>query len=207
MSRGCFGVLRGDLPSATRSFRLIPGQEHANDCITASILIDTFYGFRPIHPRGPGDGWPGPLTPLFPAPYGRGKLLNVTFQPYVPGQKDVMTATMLVPVAQRTGAPMLLLNLQPTESMDHASFDTGAWLAYCGACPLPEIANAFRRCGIGFRSVSGYLEDARAWARIESWIKAAGVRAALRHGRHGLMGHLYPGMMDVSTDPTLGTDR
>jgi len=116
-----------------------------------------------------------------------------------------MTATMLVPVAQRTGAPMLLLNLQPTESMDHANFDTGAWLAYCGACPLPEIANAFRRCGIGFRSVSGYLEDARAWARIESWISAAGVRAALRHGRHGLMGHLYPGMMDVSTDPTLVT--
>ena len=114
-----------------------------------------------------------------------------------------MTATMLVPVAQRTGAPMLLLNLQPTEAMDHASFDTGAWLAYCGACPLPEIANAFRRCGISFRSVSGYLEDDRAWTRIESWVKAAGVRAALRHGRHGLMGHLYPGMMDVSTDPTL----
>src|ERR1017187_7461895 len=100
MSRGCFGVLRGDLPSATRSFRLIPGQEHANDCITASILIDTFYGFRPIHPRGPGDGWPGPLTPLFPAPYGRGKLLNVTFQPYVPGQKDVMTESLTAVAAQ-----------------------------------------------------------------------------------------------------------
>ena len=62
-----------------------------------------------------------------------------------------MTASMLVPVAQRSGAPVLLINLQPTEAMDHASFDTGAWLAYCGACPLPEIANAFRRCGIGFR--------------------------------------------------------
>ena len=32
--------------------------------------------------------------------------------------------------------------------MDHATFDTGQWLAYCGACPLPEMANAFRRCGI-----------------------------------------------------------
>jgi L-arabinose isomerase len=53
-----------------------------------------------------------------------------------------MTATMLVPVAQRSGAPVLLLNLQPTESMDHAAFDTGGWLAYCGACPLPEMANA-----------------------------------------------------------------
>jgi L-arabinose isomerase len=29
------------------------------------------------------------------------------------------------------------------------------------------------------------------------------VRAALRNARHGLMGHLYPGMLDVSTDLTL----
>ncbi|SFW83079.1 L-fucose/L-arabinose isomerase family protein [Amycolatopsis australiensis] len=114
-----------------------------------------------------------------------------------------LTSSMLAPVAQRSGAPVLLLNLQPTEAMDHETFDTGAWLAYCGACPLPELANAFRRLGVEFRSVSGYLEDARAWTRIERWIKAAGVRAALRHGRHGLLGHLYPGMMDVSTDPTL----
>jgi len=114
-----------------------------------------------------------------------------------------MTATMLVPVAQRSGAPVLLLNLQPTEAMDHASFDTGAWLAYCGACPLPEMANAFARVGVDFRSVSGYVEEDRAWAKIERWVKAAGVRATLRHGRHGLMGHLYPGMMDVSSDPTL----
>lgn len=114
-----------------------------------------------------------------------------------------MTATMLVPVAQRSGAPVLLINLQPTESMDHERFDTGQWLAYCGACPLPEMANAFLRCGIPFRSVSGYLEDERAWAKIGRWVRAAGVRAALRRGRHGLMGHLYPGMLDVSTDLTL----
>jgi L-arabinose isomerase len=91
-----------------------------------------------------------------------------------------MTATMLVPIAQRSGAPVLLINLQPTESMDHATFDTGQWLAYCGACPLPEMANAFLRCGIPFRSVSGYVEDERAWQRIARWIKAAGVRGALR---------------------------
>jgi L-arabinose isomerase len=114
-----------------------------------------------------------------------------------------LTSNMLAPIAQRSGSPVLLLNLQPTEAMDHATFDTGAWLAYCGACPLPEMANTFRRLGVDFRSVSGYLEDERAWTRIERWIKAAGVRAAFRHGRHGLLGHLYPGMMDVSTDPTL----
>ena len=116
-----------------------------------------------------------------------------------------MTASMLVPIAQRSGAPVLLINLQPTETMDHATFDTGQWLAYCGACPVPEMANAFLRVGVPFRSVSGYLEDERAWAKIRRWIKAAGVRGALRTGRHGLMGHLYPGMLDVSTDLTLVT--
>jgi L-arabinose isomerase len=114
-----------------------------------------------------------------------------------------MTASMLAPVAQRSGAPVLLINLQPSEAMDHATFDTGQWLAYCGACPLPEMANTFLRLGIPFRSVSGYLEDERAWAKIRRWIAAAGVRGALRTGRHGLMGHLYPGMLDVSTDLTL----
>ncbi|MCZ4119761.1 L-fucose/L-arabinose isomerase family protein [Streptomyces sp. H39-S7] len=111
-----------------------------------------------------------------------------------------MTATMLAPVAQRSGAPVLLINLQPTEAMDHATFGTGQWLAYCGACPLPEMANSFERAGVPFRSVSGHLEDERAWARIGRWIRAAGVRSVLRNGRHGLMGHLYPGMYDVSTD-------
>lgn len=118
-----------------------------------------------------------------------------------------MTATMLVPIARRSGAPMLLINLQPTEAMDHASFDTGAWLAYCGACPLPEMANTFERCGIPFRSVSGYVEDERAWERIGRWIRAAGVRSVLKNGRHGLMGHLYPGMYDVSTDLTMVTSH
>ncbi|MFJ9210527.1 arabinose isomerase [Streptomyces sp. NPDC102264] len=118
-----------------------------------------------------------------------------------------MTATMLVPIAQRSGAPVLLINLQPGPAMDHAAFDTGQWLAYCGACPLPEMANAFERVGVPFRSVSGHLEDERAWQRIGRWIRAAGVRSVLRNGRHGLMGHLYPGMYDVSTDLTMVPGR
>ncbi len=114
-----------------------------------------------------------------------------------------MTASMMLPIAQRSHAPVLLIDLQPSESMDHATFDTGQWLAYCGACALPEMANTFRRAGIEFRSVSGYLREERAWAKIERWVRAAGARATLRTGRHGLMGHLYPGMLDVSTDLTL----
>jgi L-arabinose isomerase len=114
-----------------------------------------------------------------------------------------LTASMVLPVAQRAGAPMLILNLQPTASMDHDTFDTGKWLAYCGACPVPEIGNTFLRAGIGFRSVSGHLDDERAWDKVRRWVAAAGVARVLRTGRFGLMGHLYPGMLDVSTDLTL----
>jgi L-arabinose isomerase len=111
-----------------------------------------------------------------------------------------LTSSMVLPVAQRVAAPLLVLNLQPSASMDHDRFGTGDWLAYCGACPLPEIGNTFLRAGISFRSVSGYLEEPRAWAKVREWVAAAGVRGVLRTARFGLMGHLYPGMLDVSTD-------
>lgn len=114
-----------------------------------------------------------------------------------------LTSSMVLPIAQRSGAPVLVIDLQPSEKMDHAAFDTGAWLAYCGQCPVPEIGNVFRRAGIPFRSVSGWLRQESAWRRIERWVTAAHVRAALRHARHGLLGHVYPGMLDVSTDLTL----
>lgn len=114
-----------------------------------------------------------------------------------------LTSSMVLPIAQRSNTPVLVIDLQPTERMDHASFGTGEWLAYCGQCPVPEVGNVFRRAGIPFRSVSGWLRQESAWRRIEQWVTAARVRAALRHARHGLMGHVYPGMLDVSTDLTL----
>ena len=49
-----------------------------------------------------------------------------------------MTSTMVVPIAQRCGAPALLLDLAPTPSMDHPNTDTGRWLAYCGVAPSPR---------------------------------------------------------------------
>ncbi|MFC3300636.1 arabinose isomerase [Arthrobacter agilis] len=113
-----------------------------------------------------------------------------------------LTSSMVLPIAQRSQTPVLVIDLQPTEAMDHANVDTGAWLAYCGQCPVPEVANVFKRAGISFRSVSGHLTQESAWQRIERWVHAAGVRGRLRHARHGLMGHVYPGMLDVSTDLT-----
>jgi L-arabinose isomerase len=118
-----------------------------------------------------------------------------------------LTASMIAPIAQQAGCPVLVINLQPSEAMGHETTDTGAWLAYCGACPVPEIGNVFMRFGVPFRSVSGHLHDDRAWKRIERWVRAASVVTGLRQARHGLMGHLYPGMLDVSTDLTMVTSH
>jgi L-arabinose isomerase len=114
-----------------------------------------------------------------------------------------VTSSLVLPVVKRSGAPAVILNLQPGPAMsadDRA--DTGRWLAWCGACPIPEISNALQRAGLSFRSLSGHLQDESVWQRVGEWIRAAGAARALRRGRFGLMGHLYPGMLDVATDLT-----
>lgn len=113
------------------------------------------------------------------------------------------TSSQVLPALQRAGVPVLVVDLQPSAQMDHPNTDTGKWLAYCGVCSLPEMSAAMTRTGIAFRSVSGHLQDERSWDRVGQWVRAAGVAATLRRGRFGVLGHLYPGMLDISTDLTL----
>jgi L-arabinose isomerase len=81
---------------------------------------------------------------------------------------------------------------------------TAQWLAYCQACPVPEIANVFKRCGIPFFQVTGVLEDdPEVWRDIDEWIAAARVAHIMEHNRLGLMGHYYGGMLDIYSDLTL----
>lgn len=78
---------------------------------------------------------------------------------------------------------------------------TGEWLAYCNACPVPEIANVFRRLDIPFHHVAGVLhDDPPSWAEVEQWLRSAEVVHALSHTRLGLMGHYDSGMLDVATN-------
>jgi L-arabinose isomerase len=121
------------------------------------------------------------------------------------------TSSQVLPVVGRGERPVLVLNLQPTPALDYERTDTGEWLANCCACCVPEIAGAFARCGIPFNLVSGLLRErdgpagAEAWARIRDWIVAAGAVKALRRGRLGILGHTYPGMLDLYSDPTMLT--
>ena len=80
---------------------------------------------------------------------------------------------------------------------------TGEWLAYCQACPVPEIANVFNRCRIPFFQVTGMLEnDPVAWDEIAEWIEAARVAHVMEHNRLGAMGNYYGGMLDIYSDLT-----
>jgi L-arabinose isomerase len=121
-------------------------------------------------------------------------------------------SSTVLPVVRRAKVPVVILNLSPGAAIDYASFDamsdrgkmTGEWLAWCQACPVPEIANVFRRANIPFFQVTGMLEnDPVAWAEIGHWLDAAAVVHTMEHNRLGVMGHYYGGMLDVYSDLTL----
>jgi L-arabinose isomerase len=113
------------------------------------------------------------------------------------------TSSTVLPVAQAARAPVVLLGLQPTASLEYAETDTAEWLANCAACCVPEIAGAFTRAGIPYDTVAGTVDgDERAWGKIGAWVRAAGVARALRRSRIGFLGHVYPGMLDMYTDFT-----
>jgi len=118
-------------------------------------------------------------------------------------------SSTVLPVVLRAKVPILLLNLQPAAAIDYETFNrmenrtamTGEWLAYCSACPTPEIANVLTRLDMPFHQVTGMLQDdPECWQQIEEWLRAAEVVRTLAHSRLGLMGHYYSGMLDIATD-------
>ena len=120
-------------------------------------------------------------------------------------------SSTVLPVVQRAGVPVIILNLSPEASIDYAAFNsmedrtrmTGEWLAYCSACPVPEIANVFKRAGIRFHQVTGMLEgDPVVDSALTEWVEAARVKAMMAYNRMGCMGHYYSGMLDIYTDLT-----
>jgi L-arabinose isomerase len=121
-------------------------------------------------------------------------------------------SSTVLPVVQRAKVPVIILNLSAEATINYEQFNnmndrikmTGEWLSYCSACPVPEIANVFKRAGIEFHQVTGMLRnDEECWSEIGEWIEAAKVLHIMSHNRLGAMGHYYSGMLDIYTDLTL----
>lgn len=121
-------------------------------------------------------------------------------------------SSTVLPVVRRAKVPVILLTLAPGAAIDYGAFNrmgnrqqmTGEWLAWCGSCPAPEIANVFSRCRIPFFQVNGTIvDDEAAWTEINEWVQAAITAHAMEHNRLGLMGHPYGGMLDTYSDLTL----
>jgi L-arabinose isomerase len=120
-------------------------------------------------------------------------------------------SSTVLPVVQRANVPVIILNLSPEAAIDYSSFNamtdrtkmTGEWLAHCSPCPVPEIANVFKRVGIKFHQITGMLhDDPECWKEITEWVEAAKVANIMFYNRLGCMGHYYSGMLDIYTDLT-----
>jgi len=113
------------------------------------------------------------------------------------------TSSQVLPTVQAVGAPVVILNLQPTRTLDYEGMTTGEWLANCSACCVPEIAGALTRARIPYRVVTGTLLDGDpAWDVLREWLDAAYAVHCLRTARIGFLGHTYPGMLDMYSDFT-----
>jgi L-arabinose isomerase len=113
------------------------------------------------------------------------------------------TSSQVLPTVQSVGAPVVILNLQPTRTLDYEGMTTGEWLANCSACCVPEIAGALTRARIPYRVVTGTLLDGDpAWDILREWLDAAYAVHSLRAARIGFLGHTYPGMLDLYSDFT-----
>jgi len=121
-------------------------------------------------------------------------------------------SSTVLPVVKRAKSPVIVLNLSPKAAIDYEWFNrlndrsqmTGEWLAYCSACPAPEIACVFNRSGIPFYQVTGMLhDDPVVWKEIGDWIAAARVANIMYHNNMGVMGNYYGGMLDIYSNFTL----
>jgi L-arabinose isomerase len=113
------------------------------------------------------------------------------------------TSSQVLPALQQRRVPTIVLNLQPTSTLDYEAMTTEEWLANCSACCVPEIGGALTRARLPFKVLSGTLEErSPVWNEMEEWCQAAGAARSLRGARIGFLGHTYPGMLDLYSDFT-----
>ncbi|MFD0793110.1 arabinose isomerase [Mucilaginibacter litoreus] len=114
-------------------------------------------------------------------------------------------SSTVLPVVRKIKVPVIILNLSPEAAIDYNTFNqlqdrasmTAEWLAYCGSCPVPEVASVLKSAGIPFHQITGTLNDIQVWQKAGEWIEAANVAHVMSTNVMGLMGNYYSGMLDI----------
>lgn len=115
------------------------------------------------------------------------------------------TSANALPVIQRCGKPTILTAMQPQNALDYPNANTYMQLVNDNVTSLPEIACAMQRANLKPADIIvGTLhDDQRAMKKLADWCRVARCLHILSKARIGLMGHVYEGMLDMNSDPTM----
>jgi len=101
--------------------------------------------------------------------------------------------------------PIILVSLQPSAALDLENVTTEITLENVSITSLPEISNALSRmnkkpldCIVGM-----LYDDKIAWDKIKNWCEVVSVAHKFKYDHIGLLGHVYEGMLDMNSDPTM----
>jgi L-arabinose isomerase len=99
-----------------------------------------------------------------------------------------------------TQVPILIWNTQQlTHWPEDADWDLV--MLNSGLAGLPETTHALTRAGRKFLVVTGHLKDPKSLARLEEYVRMAGLVKKLQLARIGMVGHPYQYMVDLMIDP------
>jgi L-arabinose isomerase len=114
------------------------------------------------------------------------------------------TSSVFAPIIRDLNKPMVLVALQPLETLDLANGSTRIQLENDNICSVPEFTGVAIRMGkkVDDVIIGTLYNDDKAKAAITEWCDIAKVLHDLRGARFGLMGHVLEAMYDMHADPT-----
>lgn len=114
------------------------------------------------------------------------------------------TSSVFAPIIRDLNKPMVLVALQPLETLDLANGSTRIQLENDNICSVPEFTGVAIRMGkkVDDVIIGTLYNDDKAKEAITEWCDIAKVLHDLRGARFGLMGHVLEAMYDMHADPT-----
>lgn len=122
-------------------------------------------------------------------------LLVVAYGTYLP---DFMTMHV---INQLKTVPVIFFSVQNSETIDrHSDYEHS--LRNSSTIGIAQITGTMRKLGRDYQIVVGSIDDARAYEKIGTWIKAIQAVSDLRESNIGVIGNVFRGMYDLELSKT-----